>query len=166
MMEEESHRFQLPFLIPGQAQKEVFHNEALALLDVALHPAVEESGATQPPADPSLGQAWIIGAEPAGAWAGMSGCLAAWTSGGWRFVQPQPGMLAWNKAGGFWSYWTGTGWSAGELPTAGISIGGKLVVGERQPAVPSPSGGTVIDVEARAAVEAIIATLKSHGLTD
>ena len=39
-------------------------------------------------------------------------------------------------------------------------------VGARLPAVASPSGGTTIDTEARAAIAALIATLKSHGLTE
>jgi hypothetical protein len=32
--------------------------------------------------------------------------------------------------------------------------------------VPSPSGGTIIDAEARLAVDALIAALMSHGLID
>jgi hypothetical protein len=47
-----------------------------------------------------------------------------------------------------------------------MPVNGKKVVGERQPAVPSPSGGTIIDAEARAAIAAITAALKSHGLTE
>jgi hypothetical protein len=45
-------------------------------------------------------------------------------------------------------------------------IDGQQVVGPRLPDVPSPSGGTIIDAEARAAVDALIATLKSHGLIE
>jgi hypothetical protein len=47
-----------------------------------------------------------------------------------------------------------------------LVVGGLKVVGERQPAVPSPSGGTVIDEEARAAIASLTAALKSHGLID
>jgi hypothetical protein len=53
-----------------------------------------------------------------------------------------------------------------ELACSGIVVGGERVVGARQPAVPSPSGGTVIDVEARAALAALTAALMSHGLID
>ncbi len=34
-------RLSLPFIVPGQAQKELFHNEALQLLDVLVAGAVE-----------------------------------------------------------------------------------------------------------------------------
>jgi hypothetical protein len=39
------------------------------------------------------------------------------------------------------------------------------VVGARQPAIAAPAGGTTIDAEARNAVAALLAVLKSHGLT-
>ena len=41
-------RHAMPFLIPGQAQKEMFVNESLALIDMLLHPVVTGS-ATAPP---------------------------------------------------------------------------------------------------------------------
>lgn len=165
-MSEATARHKLPFIVPGQAQKEVFHNEALTLVDAALHPAVEGAPVAAPPAGPMPGQCWIVATGGSGAWAGKDHQLASWTDGGWRFVAPQPGMVAWNKAASHWSYWNGTGWSAGDLPASAIRIGGLQVVGPRQPAVPSPSGGTTIDGEARAAIAAIIATLISHGLTE
>jgi len=165
-MTETSARFALPFILPGQAQKEVYHNEALSLIDAALHAAVEEGSLTSPPSDPDAGECWIVGAGASGAWAGKADALACWTGGGWRFVAPVPGMLAWNKADGVWLHWAGSDWSNGILPATALSIGGQQIVGPRLPDVPSPSGGTVIDAEARDAVDAIIATLKSHGLID
>ena len=92
--------------------------------------------------------------------------LSAWTDAGWRFIAPVPGMQAWDKAAGLWVHWTGSAWTTGELPASKIVVGGKKVVGERQSQVPSPSGGTVIDTEARAAIAALIVALRSHGLTD
>lgn len=161
-----SPRFSLPFLIAGQAQKEAFHNEALALLDAAVHPAVEDGPETTPPGAPQPGQGWIVGAGAGGEWEGRDHMLATWTEGGWRYVAPVPGMLAWHKGLGHWVHWTGTSWSDGVLPVAGVSIGGDTMLGPRLPEVPTPSGGTTIDAEARAAIAAIIATFKSHGLTD
>jgi hypothetical protein len=165
-MSETTTRFGLPFILPGQAQKELFHNEALALVDAALHAAVEGAPLDAPPDSPALGQAWLVGAGATGPWSGRSGSIATWTSGGWRFIAPVPGMLAWNRAEGHFLFWTGGSWTQGELPVGSLTVGGKKVVGERQPAVPSPSGGTIIDEEARAAIAALTATLKSHGLTE
>ena len=159
-------RFQLPFILPGQAQKEVYHNEALTRLDLAVAAAVEEGPLLAPPEAPELGQSWLVTAEATGDWSGREGQIAGWTEGGWRFISPSPGMMAWNKSGGVWLFWNGSGWSAGGWPAARIVVDGQQVVGSRQPAVPSPSGGTTIDQEARNAVDAIIATLMSHGLID
>lgn len=164
-MTERSARFDLPFILPGQAQKELFHNEALAALDGLVHTAVAGAAAT-PPTGPADGEAWIVAAGAGGEWAGRSGAIALHTAGGWRFVGPAAGMSVWDEAAGFARRWTGTGWSNGALPVAGIEIGGAQVVGSRQPDVPSPSGGTIIDAEARAAIGALIVTLKSHGLID
>lgn len=165
-MTDTSARFALPFILPGQAQKEAYHNEALALVDAALHACVEDEPASDPPGDPESGQSWIVADSPTGAWSGQAGALASWTGGGWRFVFPVAGMLAWNKALGCWIHWSGSEWSDGALPATGIVIGGEQVVGPRCPDVPSPSGGTIIDAEARAAIDAVIETLKSHGLID
>jgi hypothetical protein len=165
-MTDTSARFALPLIVPGQAQKETFHNEALTLVDIALHACVEEGPRADPPGDPEPGRIWIVGHDGSGAWAGRDNALASWTAGGWRFVPPVPGMLVWNIDAGFWIHWTGSAWSDGSLPAAALTIGGEQVVGPRLPDVPSPSGGTTIDAESRAAVDALIATLKSHGLIE
>lgn len=165
-MAETSARFALPFIMPGQAQKELYHNEALMRIDAALHPAVEQAPLATPPANPAEGQCWIVATGGSGAWSGRDGSLAVWTEGGWRFVPPVPGMTAWSKDQGVPLVWNGSAWNTGELICAGVVVGGAKVVGGRQPAVPNPSGGTVIDVEARAAIDLITAALKSHGLTD
>jgi len=164
-MSESSLRFGLPFILPGQAQKEVYHNEALAALDGLIHPAVEGS-ATAPPANPAPGQCWTVADGATGAWAGQDDKLALWTAAGWRFLAPTAGMAVWDKSAGFERRWDGSAWSDGKIFAAGLNIGGQQVVGARQAAVPSPSGGTTIDAEARTAIGALIVALKSHGLID
>jgi hypothetical protein len=161
-----SPRFALPYIVPGQAQKETFHNEALLALDGIVHAAVEAAPSATPPAVLVEGESWIVGAGATGAWSGQDGRLALWSAGGWRFVAPVPGMTAWDKAAGLWRHWTGTVWSDGAMPAAALLIEGRQVVGPRLTAVASPSGGTTIDTEARAAIAALIATLTSHGLTE
>jgi hypothetical protein len=165
-MDESSARFGLPFIMPGQAQKEMFHNEAIAGIDIALHPAVEGTASASPPTAPGIGQCWIVAASASGHWSGHAGKLAAWTSGGWRFITPQPGMCVWDKASGLERRWSGSAWSGGELTGSALSIGGVQVVGPRQPSVPSPSGGSIIDLEARSAVVALTVALRTHGLID
>ena len=165
-MSETSPRFHLPFIVPGQAQKELFHNEALLRVDAALHAAVESAPVAAPPANPVPGQSWIVGPAASGAWSGNENRVATWSESGWRFVAPVEGMTVWNRADRLALRWSDGGWSGGEVECAAVHVGGLKVLGQRQPAVPSPSGGTVIDVEARAAIAALIATLMSHGLTD
>jgi hypothetical protein len=165
-MTETSARFALPFILPGQAQKEAFHNEALTLIDAGLHPCVEGGPADDLPVDPAPGQSWIVGAGADGAWAGKADQLACWTGAGWRFVAPVPGMAAWNIDAGYWLYWTGIGWSGGEWPVSSLKIADQQVVGPRLETVPSPSGGTTIDAEARSALEAVIVALRTHGLIE
>ncbi|HET9639041.1 MAG TPA: DUF2793 domain-containing protein [Allosphingosinicella sp.] len=165
-MADTTPRFALPFILPGQAQKELFHNEALTRIDLALHPAVEGPPISDPPTGPAVGQCWIVAAAASGDWSGRDGMLAMWSEGGWRFVAPSPGTSAWDKAAGVPLLWDGLEWRDGELVCAGLIVGGVQVVGERQPAVPSPSGGTIIDAEARAAIDALTAVLMSHGLIE
>ena len=163
-MTDATSRLGLPFIQPGQAQKELFHNEALALLDGAMHPAAETRGDNVPPATPEAGQCWITGASPTGDWAGNAEKLAIWTSGGWRFVDSVEGMQIWLRDSGVFSFWTGSEWRDGEQVCDALVIAGQTVVREQQVAVPDASGGAVIDGEARSAISAILTALRAHGL--
>ena len=165
-MADTTPRFALPFILPGQAQKELFHNEALTRIDLALHPAVEGAAAAAPPADPEEGQCWVVAPSATGAWEGRDAMLAMWSEGGWRFLAPAAGMLAWNRAAGLPLLWDGAQWREGVLVCSGLVVNGVQVVGQRQAGVPSPSGGTIIDDEARAAINALTAALMSHGLIE
>jgi len=159
-------RFALPLLHAGQAQKELFHNEALILADALIQPCVEAAGVSVPPADPAPGQCWIVGGSPSGAWSGKAGALALWTSGGWRFAAPREGMSAWIADERMTVLYSGGGWQIGRLTGTRIEIEGEQVLGPREPAIAGPEGGGVIDIEARLAIEAILATLRTHGLID
>jgi hypothetical protein len=88
-----SARLGLPLLVPGQAQKELFHNEALQALDVIIHGVVQGSSLiNEPPASPQIGETYLVGATPVAAWQGYPNHVACWTEGGWRFRAPFQGL--------------------------------------------------------------------------
>ena len=164
-MTDASARFALPFLQPGQAQKELYHNEALAIVDLAIQPKAQAIGVDDPPSSsPALGQCWVVGDAPSGAWVGQAGCIAGWTGGGWRFIRPVAGMMVWSAADSLWARYSGEAWLLGDLPVNTLSVGGLQVVGTRRPAIAAPAAGAVIDTEARYAVAAILSALRAHGL--
>lgn len=163
-MGNQSDRLKLPLLAAAQAQKEVTHNEALALADIAVQAVVQAVAPAGVPGAPTLGQCWIVGAAPSGVWAGRAGAIAAWTSGGWRFVEPFEGMEAWSIADNTSVRRTAAAWTVGAATAVTLSISGLQVVGARRPRILGPTGGTTLDVQARAAIATVIASLEAHGL--
>lgn len=159
-------RFALPLLHPGQAQKELFHNEALTLGDALIQPCVEAAGINTPPLAPVAGQCWIVGDSPIAEWVGAARTLAVWTAGGWRFIAPREGMTAWVAADAVSARFAGGNWRNGRLTAMRLEIDGEQVVGPREPAIDDPDGGGVVDAEGRVAIEAILGALRNHGLID
>lgn len=161
-MTDATPRLQLPFLSVGQAQKEVTHNEALSRLDICMQAVVEDQ-LDAPPQVPEVGQCWLVGSNPQGAWTDHGDAIAQWTVGGWRFVTPFDGFTIWMRASGLrWSRESGV-WST-SLAASSLRIDGKQVVGAQQGAISFPIGGNVQDTEARASIALIIASLAAHGL--
>ncbi|HEY0316382.1 MAG TPA: DUF2793 domain-containing protein [Sphingomonas sp.] len=163
-MTDATARLALPFITSGQAQKELFHNEALARIDALLQPAVESVLVDTPPAAPSPGQCWIVGTSPSGAWAGQALAIAACTDDGWRFVAPRPGMLVWSLADALPAAFDGADWVLGALHARHLVVGGVAVVGRQQSAIADPVAGAAPDAEARTAISAILTALRAHGL--
>lgn len=163
-MSETTARLALPMIAAGQAQKELSHNEALAALDLLVQAAADGVGINTPPGSPAAGQCWIVGAAPTGAWSGQAGALAGWTGGGWRFVAAREGMTVWTGGASGFARYSGGAWVAGALAGQTLSLGGVQVVGEQGPAIAEPTGGSVTDAAARAAIGAILTTLRTHGL--
>ncbi len=164
MSDETTVRLGLPLLQIGQAQKELSHNEALALLDFAVQPVVEAVGVDTPPTAPAEGACWVVGASPSGAWAGQAHALAGWTAAGWRFVPARDGMAAWSRADDAIARFSGGSWTIGRISGTRLVLAGTAVVGAQQAAIANPVGGSVPDAEARTAIVAILAALRSHGL--
>ncbi len=129
--------------VAGQSQKELFVNEAHALVDALLHAAVEGE-ADDPPATPVEGESWLVGATPTSAWADQAGRLASFQAGAWLFVEPREGMRVHD-----------------------LSTGQSLLFrgGWQRPATPSaPAGGSTVDNEARAAIAELVDILVASGI--
>lgn len=133
----------LPLLIAGQAQKEFFVNEALCVLD-ALGPRAITASQPAPPAIPAAGACYRVTTPATGAWAGKEHQLAVFIGGTWRFLAPAPGWLLFDRAAGRLVIYR-TQWEPAEV-------------------VAVPGGGTVIDIEARAALTALITALRTMGV--
>lgn len=103
-------RLGLPYLLAGQAQKEITHNEALNLVDMLAQATVRDRSRTVPPADPAPGDCHVVAAGASGAWSGKDGQIAAWY-GGWRFAAPRPGWSLWVEAERRALRWDGSGWA-------------------------------------------------------
>jgi hypothetical protein len=142
------------------------HNEALQVLDIVVAAAVEEAPRASPPAAPAEGSCYIVAASATGEWAGKDNSLAAFSSGGWRYVTPTEGLSAYVKSTGIFADYRAGAWEAGNLRGASLLIDGQQVVGSRAAPIADPAGGSTIDAEARAAIVQLLATMRQHGLID
>lgn len=139
-----SPRYALPLLFAGQAQKEFHVNEAHAIIDLLLHPAIAgEAG--DPPVSPEEGECWLVSDTATGAWADHAADIACWSAGDWLFAKPRNGLRLLDSASGQMRLYRAGAWTFSsplELPT----------------------GGSTVDEEARAAIGELIAALADAGI--
>lgn len=164
MTQTETDRLSLPLLAAGQAQKDIVHNEALLRLDMACQASIQSADLATPPASPAPGDCWIVGAAPTGPWTGRADAIAGWTLNGWRFVAPGAGWRAWVLDRAHMMRFDGASWVDEAVRSDGYFVAGMRVIAARQSPIAGPSGGATVDVEGRVAIEAILATLRAHGL--
>ena len=126
--------------------------------------AVEGPPSAIAPAAPAIGSSYLVAEGATDAWTGKSHCVATWTSGGWRFVAPLEGMRLFDRSSGTFAAFVNQVWEFGIRRGSAVFVDGQQVIGARSEAIESPSGGTVIDNEARAAIDGILDTLRQHGL--
>lgn len=164
MTEETTPRLVLPLLHASQAQKEWTHNEALILLDALAGGAALHGPATEPPADAEPGSLWRVDSPATGEWAGQEDRLAIASANGWRFVPVRAGAVFPRASDGAPVRRTQVGWSEGELAADSLRLSGRQVGGGAATAVDDPSDGAIVDAEARAAIAALLASLRAQGL--
>lgn len=138
-----SPRFALPLLHAGQAQKEVFVNEALMLSDALMHCLVLGE-ANAPPENPLENDAWIVAQNAIGAWAGQEDSVALRRGAGWAFVTPRDGLRVFDASRGAEMLFFGF-WRKASLPV-------------------EPLGGTSVDGEARTAISDLVSALQALGI--
>jgi len=134
---------ELPFLFSGQSQKEFFLNQSLVTID-ALLPRTVQGVLETPPEVASDGDCYLVGPSPLGDWMDKPDCLVIRLGEGWHFIEPGKGMEVFDQ-----------------------SSERKLIYLSQwyQPLAPSqPIGGVTIDVEARSAINDLIASLQSFGV--
>lgn len=151
-MSEATGRLGLPLLVAGQGQKDITHNEAILALDCAVGAVAARRDLAEPPGSAAPGACWLVPPGAVGAWAGQEGRLACWTDGGWRFVALADGMTVYVVSDRVTLRREGSGWTA------------VAPVGAPAPAVADAVGGSVVDVEARAALGQLLERLRALGL--
>jgi len=114
------------------------------MLDGMVHCAIEGQTST-PPTTPADGTAWLIGTTPTGDWVGKAGYLALRQSGQWLFVQPRDGMRLLERSSGQDIRRAAGVWKIPSVPSAA-------------------SGGSVIDIEARAMLNAVVTAMRQSGV--
>lgn len=139
----ETSRFLLPLLAAGQAQKELFHNEALILVDFLLNPVVESIASDPQALNPQTGQSWLVGSDPVSEWSGHQDDIAGWSDNGWIFIRPLEFLEISISASGVSAVYHGA-WQIPEV-------------------VVDPAGGQVVDVEARYAIDSVLEILRERG---
>ena len=114
-----SPRLTLPYLVAGQAQKEITHNDALNDLDSLAQISVINRTTATPPAAPTDGDSYIVAASPTGAWAGNANAVATYYSG-WRIKPAKAGWVAYVQAEGIFYVFDGSAWAAQSPATSKI----------------------------------------------
>jgi hypothetical protein len=97
-----------------------------------------------PPTAASDGDCYRIASPATGEWSGHADEVATKVGGTWHFAEPAEGMMLFDRASDRW-IWYRSGWQSAVAQTL-------------------PTGGSVIDAEARALLATHVQALQSFGL--
>jgi hypothetical protein len=114
------------------------------------------------PHSAAIGSCYLVGADADGAVGARWGaCLP---TEGWRYISSTEGLSVLDRATGEVIVHRNGNWEAGIVRAQEVRIDDQVVLRNRQPAIAAPAGGSIMDNECRAAVAAILTTLRVHGL--
>jgi hypothetical protein len=105
-----SPNLSLPFIAPAQAQKHVTHNEAIQLLDSLVQLAVHSTSLDVPPANPNIGDWYLVADNAQDAWSGHDGEIATFQENAWMYIEPKVGWLLWVSEEELAFVCSGTAW--------------------------------------------------------
>lgn len=138
-------RHGLPLLYPGQAHKEVTHNQAISQIDLLLNIAVEAVADAPDSLSVEPGQCWLVSAQAQGEWAQYTNHIAAFQENGWIYLPPREGMIVY-----------------------AASLASRMVFQQGQwtsaLGFTTPVAGAVVDQQARDAILLLATTLTNFGL--
>lgn len=94
-MSTETRYLKLPYIVPGQSEKELTHNDALNILDTLIMFSVLDKDVSAEPSTPSNGDRYLLPAGATGThWDGQGSKIAFYMDG-WYFLSPQLGWQVW-----------------------------------------------------------------------
>lgn len=110
----------LPFMVVGQANKEITFNQLVVMLDVFCQGRVLSDSIATPPPTPTNGDAYIVAAAATGVWTGKTDWLAVWFTdhGEWLLLEPKYGweFFVLSEDQTYWFTDSSAGWTAGRRP--------------------------------------------------
>lgn len=115
----ETVNLRLPFIEASQSQKHVTHNDALLIIDAAVHLSVLDSTRASPPASPAEGDRHVVAVGATGGWLGHDKAVATYSDGGWVFLDPRAGWRAWSVDDDALLVFDGSVWRVFEVGSAG-----------------------------------------------
>ena len=163
-MVDQTPRIGLPTLVPGQAGKELIHNESLLIADALLCPVVVDLPVSRPPTSPAPGATYVVAAGAIEPFDGHDHQLAMWTSSGWRFADVPVGAAVSCLVEPYVLRRSSAGWDIGHVRCGSVRVGGTQVLGPQQGAISAASGGTTVDTQARSVIAQMLTALRAHGL--
>lgn len=147
----ETVRHKLPLLAVGQAQKEYTHNEALLLIDnlinLSITSILENPDMIEDAENLSdESKTWLISDMPSGIWAQRANQIATLSDNGFRYIAPIEGMTLYNESEKSTMIYKDMAWYFALT-------------------LEKPTGGSIVDAEARESIMAIVDNLRQFGLS-